>query len=249
MIEILFVLAIIIAIAVLFYRQAIDEYNILQIDAEKIAEIPKLLTERYPLVVKDAGVPKVFTAEVLRSNTRLRGFPLGKQKTLGTYLSGNNEKLQIPKEARKLLAAESGLHVWSVHSWFPRCFTNPLFENLHSVSTEGYVGTCGLRKCTAINTIIFPATGTLEVTLLTEKQSVFFPRKWKNTVPETWTIHDTPLIADVKYINIKLRPGNVLFVPTHWFVSVSSSESPLLWSFMEVHNPISYLASRLEDAV
>jgi hypothetical protein len=101
--------------------------------------------------------------------------------------------------------------------------------------------------------MIYPTSSALEVTLLTEHQQQFLPKVWRGRFPEKLTIQDTPLVGEVKYITVKLRPGTVLVMPTHWFLSIRASQEdkkkPVLWSWMEVHNPISYLASRMEKSV
>jgi hypothetical protein len=44
-----------------------------------------------------------------------------------------------------------------------------------------------------------------------------------------------------------------LILPTHWFISIRAADDdkkkPVLWSWMEVHNPVSYLASKMESNV
>ena len=115
------------------------------------------------------------------------------------------------------------------------------------------MGEKGLRKTTAIYTMIYPTSEPLEVTLLTEHQETYLPKVWRGRFPEVLTIQDTPLVGEIKYINIKVRPGNVLIIPTHWFVSIRAVnrevEKPLLWSWIEIHNPISSLAARMEKTV
>ena len=43
MIEILVILVVLLAVFIVFYRQAIEQYNILQIESTQITELPKLL--------------------------------------------------------------------------------------------------------------------------------------------------------------------------------------------------------------
>ena len=253
MIEILFILALLFAVFILFYRQAIEQYTVLQIEATQLADLPKLLSERAPVVVRECGLPKVFTADALKSNPRLLSYPLGQQQTLGQYLKSEAppRTVKMPKKASLVLASESGLQVWAEHTWFPRFFTQPLWEAIHSLTVEAHLGEKGLRKTTALTTLIYPTTSALEVTLCTETQQQYLPKTWRGRFPETFTIQDTPLVGEIKYITVKLRPGNVLCLPTHWFVSIRAADptKPTLWAWMELHNPISLMASKMEASL
>lgn len=255
MLEIFLIIAVLFAVFVLFYRQAIEQYDILQIEGTQIADLPKLLSERSPLVVRDVGQPKLFIPDTLKANTRLLGFPIEQNVNLGSYLQ--NPSVAAPYKmtyaATAMLAKETGLDVWGQHTWFPKVFSNSLWENIYSFESEAHVGEMGLRKTTAIFSILYPTSGALEVTLLVEAQGKLLPKQWRGRFPEKLTIQDTPLAGEIKYITIKLRPGNILFVPTHWFLSIRAAESdkdkPILWSWFEIHNPISKLSTRLERSM
>lgn len=238
------------AVVVLFYRQAIEQYNILQIEASQIDELPKLLGERTPLVLHDVGQPKLFTPDALKSNTRLQQFPIGQGQTLGQYIQSGTLTKSIPHKASLLLAKESGLSVWMEHTWFPKFFAYPLLEHIHFLTTEAHVGDMGLAKTTAIHTVLYPTSGTFDVTLMTEQQEKCLPKLWRGRFPELFTIQDTPLVGEIKYITIKLRPGNMICIPSHWFYSVSSTDKkkPALWCRFTIDNPISSIASFMETA-
>lgn len=253
MIEILLILAVCIAVFIVFYRQAIEQYNILQIESTQVGDLPKLLSERTPIVIRSLGTPKLFHPDVLKSNPRLLSFPLESQMNLQTYLAKPKPTVKLSTKSATILANESGLQVWAEHTWFPKCFSNSWWQMAHSISTEACIGERGLRKTTAITTMLYPTSGALEVTLLTEQQEQVLPKQWRGRFPESLTIQDTPLVGEIKYITVKLRPGTMLCVPTHWFVSVRASEeskkSPLLWSWIQIHNPISSIASKMETSV
>lgn len=248
--EILFISLVFFAVLIVFYRQAIEQYNILQIDSAQMPEIPKLLNERTPLVIRDIGQPKLFTPETLKSNARLQSFPIGNQQTLGTYIQNPSLKVTLTKKASSLLAKESGLATWAEHTWYPRLFSYPFLQHIHSLSAEAHLGEQGLRKTTGIVTLLYPSSGALEVTLLTEQQEKYLPQGWRGRHPEVFTIQDTPLAGEIKYITIKLRPGHMLCIPTHWFYSVRGEKGkPLLWSRLILNNPVSSLASSMETTL
>jgi hypothetical protein len=251
LLEFLFIVAVFFAVLIVFYRQAIEQYNILQIEASQLEELPKLLSERTPLVLRDIGAPKLFTPETLKSNKRLQQFPIGNQQTLGSYIQKPSTRVPLTRKATLLLAKESGLSVWAEHTWFPRLFQFSFLQHIHTMNTEAYLGELGLRKTTGILTILYPTSGNLEITLLTEQQEKCLPKTWRSRFPETFTIQDTPLVGEIKYITIKLRPGNMLCIPTHWFYSVRvvDKSKPALWARITLDNPISYVSSSMESTM
>jgi len=253
MIEIIVVLVVAIAVLIVFYRQAIEQYNILQIESTQISDLPKLLSEQSPVVIRSIGEPRLFTPDVLKQNPRLMSYPLEPQYNISSLLSQPKSAVKMTVKSAHVLARETGLQVWAEHHWFSKLFSNSWWEMLHSVSTEAWVGEKGLRKTTAITTILYPTSGSLDVTLMTEHQEEFLPKGWRGRFPELLTVQDTPLVGEIKYITIKLRPGTMLCIPTHWFVSVRASEDskqkPLLWGWISVDNPISRIASKMEMAV
>jgi hypothetical protein len=238
-----------------FYRQAIEQYNILQIESTQVGDLPKLLSERTPVVVRSIGEPKLFTPEILNQNPRLLSFPLEPAVNLSTYLQTAKSKstVKLSTKSATVLARECGLQVWAEHIWFPKFFSNTWWEMIHSVSSEACLGERGLRKTTAITTMLYPTSGSLEVTLLTEQQEQYLPKGWRGRFPETFTIQDSPLVGEIKYITIKLRPGTMLCLPTHWSVSIRACEEskgkPLLWAWIQIDNPISSVASRMETSI
>ncbi len=249
--EIVFLSVLFFVVLVIFYRQAIEQYNILQIEGSQLSEFPKLLSEHTPLIIRDVGLPKLLTPDTLKTNARLLQFPLGNQLTLDQYLKKPVVSVNLTQKAANMLAKESGLAVWSDHTWFSRFFTYPFLQHVHSLKTEAYVGEAGLQKATASTTLIYPTSGALEVTLLTEHQEKYLPVSWRGRFPETFTLQDTPLVGEIKYITIKLRPGTVLAIPTHWVYSlrVVEKEKPAFWGKLSLENPISILSSFMESHI
>jgi hypothetical protein len=245
------IVAVLIGVLVLFYRQAIEQYNILQIEASQLEDLPKLASERTPLVLHDIGQPKLFTTEAIKTNSRLQQFPIGAKETLGTYIEDPKRMHTIPRKASLLLAKESGLSVWGEHTWFPKFFSYPILQHIHTMTAEAYLGDMGLQKATAVHTVLYPTSGIFEVTLLTEQQEKCLPPVWRGRFPELFTLQDTPLVGEIKYITIKLRPGNMLCIPSHWFYSIRSTDGqkPAMWARFTIDNPVSSIASTMELAL
>ena len=161
--ELTFIFATLFAVLVLFYRQAIEQYNILQIEADKLSDVPKLLSERTPLVLRDIGQPKLFTPESIKSNGRLQQFPIGNQQTLGQYIQKPTLRVSLTKKASQMLAKESGLAVWGEHTWFPKLLSYEFLHHIHFFSTEAHLGEMGLHKTTASTTIVYPTSGSISL--------------------------------------------------------------------------------------
>lgn len=251
MIELFVIAAVLLAVFILFYRQAIEQYNILQIEGAQMSDLPKLLGERSPVVVRDIGAPKLFTPETLKGNARLLQFPLATNLTVGQYLTNPRVSVKLPKKASTLLAKESGLSVWTEHTWSSRLLSYAFLQPIHTLSTDVWIGEVGLRKTSALVTLLYPTAGSFEVTLLTEQQETCLPPSWRGRFPETFTIQDTPLVGEIKYITIKLRPGTILCIPTHWFYSIriSDPKAPAMGARITLDNPISWVASTMEQAL
>ncbi len=253
MIEIFVVLVVAVAVLIVFYRQAIEQYNILQIESTQISELPKLLSERTPVVVRSIGDPKLLTPETLKSNPRLLSFPLEPQYNLSMYLQNPKPIIKLSPKSAAVLGNESGLQVWAAHHWFPKFFSTSWWELVHNISSEAYVGERGLQKTTGVTTMLYPTSGSLDVTVMAAHMEEFLPKSWRGRFPELFTVQDTPLVGEIKYITIKLRPGTMLCIPPHWLVSIRASDEskgkPLLWGWIQIHNPISQLASSMESRI
>ena len=246
--ETFLVFGVLFILGILFYRQAIEEYSWSQIELDQISELPKLLGERKPVVIRTVGEPKLYTPDVLRGTARLQEFPLISGISLGSFLeSGETVALEHPlsEPVRRALARESGLQVWAEHTWFSRLLPVSWLEFFYKLQAHAHIGKEGLMRTTARTTVIYPTSGKLEVTLLNEAKGKLFPTNWKGRFPETFTIHDSPMVGEIKYITIVVRPGSVLCVPPHWYTSISCAPKTF-WATFELHEPFSLLAKSLQ---
>ena len=244
MIEWFFFLAIAFIVLVIFYKQANEEFTILQCDGTQLTNLSNLFTEKYPVVVKQVQLPIFFTPEAIQQNTRIQTFPMKQQgKTLLDALT--DPTLTIPQESTTVLAQHMGLQVWSEHNWLP--YVSNL-NYLFSIEAFALTGEQTLRKTTAYSTIVMPTSQPIEIAILTGAQEKYFPEGWRLRFPETFTAMDTPLVGNIKFIIIKVKPGTTLCIPPHWLYSVRGTEpkKALLWSVLEVHHPLSKMAAKLE---
>jgi hypothetical protein len=148
---------------------------------------------------------------------------------------------------------------------YHKFWTNPAYHC--------WAGNKGLHKTMAW-TFLFATEGELHVTIMPETMEQFLPAEWVNLFPADITENDTPFLADLKYIDVVLRPGTALFMPPHWFMSWSKADSrqkaetkaetkagpkaepnddtyqgPVMACTISYHTPISYLAFHMSPFV
>ncbi len=84
------------------------------------------------------------------------------------------------------------------------------------------------------------------VSLLLKDSEEFLPPSWQYRYPGSFTTNDTPLVSDLKYMDIVLRPGTALLLPPHTVVSLepAADSSPFQAAvILHYHEPISFLAA------
>lgn len=244
MIEWIFIISLIFIVMVIFYKQANEEFTILQLEGNQLVSLPNLLSEKYPIVIRQVQMPTFFTPEAIQQNGRIQTFPISDTKQLKDALS--DATLTMPAASARILAQQVGLQVWAEHNWLPYISTWSFYN---FIQTTANTGEQGLRKTTAYCTILLPTSQSINVTILTSGQEKFLPSNWHNTDPEAYTLNDTPLVGNIKFMVIKVKPGNCLVLPPHWLYTLRASDlkKSMLWCSMEIHTPLSWLASRLEE--
>lgn len=243
MIEWIFILSLCFIVLVIFYKQANDEFTILQLEGNQLVNLPSLLSEKNPIVIRQVQQPLFFTPEAILQNQRIQTFPLEQGAQLKDGLQSSTAR--ISPSASSILAQEIGLQVWADHTWLPYMST---MSFLYFMKTFARMGEAPLIKTTAVATLLLPTSQPLEVAILTGAQEKFLPKQWWSVFPETLTANDTPLVGSIKYIIVKVKPGNALCLPPHWFYSIRASDpkKAMLYAEMQVHHPLSWVAQRLE---
>jgi len=155
----------------------------------------------------------------------------------------------LSESASKLLAKELALEIW---------VSNVLQETirdmggissvLYSQTVRAMLGGIGMQKATAITTIILPVEGKYTVSLLPKKSEQFLPTAWKYRYPRTLSVNDSPLVSEIQYIDIVLRAGTMLCLPTHCIYSIEPDTASTFHSAIciEIDSPISNLTKFLE---
>ena len=118
-----------------------------------------------------------------------------------------DETVRVPTTYPKTslqLADATGVKTWIEKTWLQRVY-NGYLQALFSTSTEVCLGEKGLRKTTAYSTMILPTDGNLLLSVMPEKSETYLPRTWKGRMFHKLTRVDTPLIGEIKYVDIKVK--------------------------------------------
>jgi len=243
MIEILIILTIVFFIAVLFYKQANEQFEILQIEAERIHELPTLYADRSPIVINKFQPPALGSEKEMQKRPNILQLTIAPNLTLRTLLASPQRLATFPftQDTANFLAKESGLSVWFEHHLYDSLLPSSYTKWLYSSKTSLWPNHRGLFKTTAFQTIIMPTQGAASVSLMLGKTIPYLPTRWEGRSFHSLTAQDTPLLNQIKFMEIKLRHGNLLLLPAHMIVDIRSIESA--WCFIaEIHHPISRLA-------
>ena len=255
LIEILVCFSLIFLIATLFYKQRRSDFSILQLDAEQIDEqLTDLLEEGQPIVVRGVQPPKGLTREALQKIHRLAEFPVG-GLPLAAVLNAPAALTQaagrpvFSQEDAATLADELAIPVWAEPAWLPRLNQFTMFgAALGTLRAECVLGGVGLTRSKAVVTCIFVTEGKYTASLLMKDSERFLPAAWEYRYPSTFTVNDTPLVADLKYLDIVLRPGTALLIPAHTIYSLQPGgelDSFHAAALLEYHEPISLVAKSI----
>lgn len=252
--EFVFVCLLLFGLCLLAYRGAIHEFQILQKDFNADVDIQwsEILTERLPIVVRNC--PKAWLGYWNQKYTEMKQWQVICMNDGKKFKTTWNHWLQTPTprptivnshELAKVIKLDYTFSNWTNDgfrrwSWLPVGTPEP-----HVLSGTG--DECmGLQKVKSEYMSLVATDGApLEIWLAHEAaipSNVQTDLYMKN--PWTQTVADIPWISEVKYIEIKLRPGNAIILPTHWWFALRSSDpSRDAWFWKgEFHTPVSWIA-------
>jgi hypothetical protein len=246
MLEVILIISMLFLILTFFYKQAICEFRINQIEWSQKDNITSLLSEKVPLVLRSLPSATFWTHEDVLARTCFRDIPIFQEMTLTDWIASSTPDSICPwkYQQAQTIAAVSGIEVWA-NKWLNPLIINPfqkfwLFPKYHC-----WAGNVGLRKTFALWTCFFAVDGEVIFTIMPESVQSSLPGEWLGMFPANITVRDTPFVGDLKFIDVILRPGNCIFMPAHWFVSwTTKSETttaPMVCS-ISYHTPISLLA-------
>jgi hypothetical protein len=242
MIEFIFLLAVLYFIAVLFYRDTKDSFEILQIEAERINELPDLYPEKCPIVIRGLMLPSLGTYEELKKRPHILQLGVSPTESLDTLLrSPRLSSFTFSEETTSFLAKESGLPVWCRANLYMKLIP-PFGKEVYSTRESLWPSHRGLWKTKAYYTFISPTQGMASVKLLLPAMIPYLPVNWQGRNFDSLKKEDTPLLSHLEFVEIKLRPGTALLVPAHVLANITqhqNSPEPLFTYLVEIHHPIS----------
>jgi hypothetical protein len=246
MLEIILLFGVIFIILTFFYKQAVCEFRINQLEWSQRDNVSSLLHEKVPLVLRSIPSASFWTIDDVTSRECYQNIPIFQETSLVEWVSKANVDSVCPWKypQAETIAAASGMAIWA-KKWFHPMIMNPFLKLWMTPRYHCWAGNMGLRKTFATWTCLFPVDGEILVSIMTEAVESALPAEWVGCFPSQLTAKDTPFVADVKYIDIVLRPGSCLFMPAHWFVSWTSTDGskvvPMACT-ISYHTPISLLA-------
>ena len=252
MIEVFIVFtALILIIMFLFYKHRRSELEILQLEYEKIEQLPELLEELQPVVIRGISPPKGLTKEFLEKIQRLSNFSVGGQPlsdilTHPEMIFGAQGAPTISYFGRQELAKELAIPIWADHTWLPILSQSTWIGPVVGCMRSGaFIGGLGMIRTTAKYTCIMPTEGKYILSILSKESESFLPTAWEYKYISSLTLNDTPLVADLKFLDIVLRPGTTVCLPPHCIVSMEpTKDSSQFFAFVSVeyHEPITLIA-------
>jgi hypothetical protein len=247
MLELLIFIGVSFFIAVLFYKQANESFEVIQLEANRISELPTLYSDHSPIVLRDFPTPSIGTHSTLSKRPTIMNMLVAPSLTLKALLSseGSLKAYTWKPDTAAFLSKESGLSTWFEHNLYPQLLPSPYTSFFYSYKSSLWIHHRGLCKTTAFQTLILPTQGTARVSLLLPKMTPFLPSNWQGRSFSSLTMNDTPLLNQIQFMDIKVRKGNALLLPAHLIVDISTdSESEgACWIFLaELHHPISRIA-------
>lgn len=236
-IEIIVFLSVLLFIAVLFYKQANEQFEILQIDASRISELPTMYQDKSPIVVTNYSIPNLGTQEELYKRHSIVQMSAGNGITLGQLLMQRSAK--VPIKTAEFLAKETGLQIWFEQHLF-KILTPSYTSFIYSFNASLWPHKRGMIKTKAFQTVLMPTQGTAIVTIMLQKMIPYLPTKWQSREFDSLSLRDTPLLNQIQFIEIKLRRGDLLLLPAHLIIDIKSGDNTDAWTFMsEIHHPVS----------
>ena len=250
-------LFIIIAVCVIVYRGAVHEFQILQKDYTQDTDWTTPLSEQLPIILRD--LPKHLLGGWTLQKTANRQWPVyirdeRKRKLRTTWSEWLKHPTPQPTNREELAAAsrlEKTVGAWGTEgirrwSWLPASTPQP-----YVLPNSEYLGvTKGVAEFT---TIVGTDGAPILVWIAHEgaiPESDAHELRGKN--PWTVTSETIPWIGDVKFIEVKLRPGNAMLIPKHWWYAVTpeaSADQAAAWFWIsQFHTPMSWSISRVTHA-
>lgn len=247
--ELLFLCLLIIGLCVVAYRGAIHEFQILQKDYDPDNDWSALLSEQLPIVIR--GLPRHLLGGWTAAKTDQKTWMVKVRDAQGkAYRTTWNNWLKHPSlapenmdELAEAVRLKHTFENWGVEdirrwSWLPASTPTP--HVLHTAT--------GVKKTTAEFTAIVATDGAPLELWIAHEGAISSQVSDELLGKDPWiqTSESIPWINTVKYIEIRLRPGNAVLIPSHWWYALRPASATPSWFWVgEFHTPISRVATAL----
>lgn len=257
MLEFLLVILLVLAFLMVAYKGAVHEFQILQKDWKPTIEWSALLGEQLPLVIRNTD--PAWQGTWTRKATAAKSWPIQIRKEGKTFKTRWNEWISAPpgqptltpasqQEISQIVAPpialweDGGFRRWS---WIPAHLTRTTVSVL--------AGTQPVRRSTAAATLLQATDGSALQVWLAHEGAVPTQAAIVGRDPWSLTAETVPWISEVKFVEMRLRPGNALVIPTHWYWAIrtepvgsvgSMGEGCWFWT-AEWQTPISWVVSQV----
>jgi len=226
-------------ILVFFYKQAVQEFRILQTDSFEKAM--GLLYERCPIVVLPSPSPgNLWTHTDIKERPTLQQFSI---QGLPLASAIQAEHVQLHPDKAESIAELVGIPVWVKQTLLPRIQQLSWWTPILWSRSEVTIGAQGLRQTYGYVTALYVTEGAAAVSLLNEASDSYLPTVWLGKRVTKLTRDEAPLLHQIQYIDVILRPGSMLLLPPHWKVcwETQKDSKPVLAVWSEFHHPLSHL--------
>jgi hypothetical protein len=252
--ESLLILLLLFGALLVVYKGAVHEYQILQKDWSPNIEWSSLLGEQLPIVIRN--VSQEWRGSWTRKATEAKSWPVYVEtdedirKTTwkqwihsppGEPLITNRKEIAAIAKLPTQQWLDGGFRRWS---WLPRS-NNQIFVVTSDVPLP-------LTKTTAAATVVQITDGPPVTVWLAHEGAIPGEVQQDLNHQNPWTLsgNEIPLFEEIKYIEVKLRPGNALVVPTHWWYAVQGpsvgQKAEGTWGWIaSFHTPVSWIVNKI----
>lgn len=252
-IELFFILLLIIAVCIFVYKSSVNEFQILQKEYDEDIIWSEILAEQLPIVIRN--IPQSWIGTWTEYNTSNKTWVVRVKNEEGkTFKTTWNDWLMTPypriqpyniNELSKVSRLNTTINNWNLDgfrrwSWLPASAPHPYVFSPYDL--------IGVRKITSEFTAIVSTDGSPIQLWLAHSEAVPSSVASELIGLNPWDQNsDTiPWIGEVKYIELKLRPGNAIVIPKHWWYAIRVMTENDAWFWIgDFNTPISYVASKI----
>jgi len=246
-------------IGVCFYKQHRPTLELLQVEFANAPETLKdLAKEHQPIIIRQTPIPQSILLEKLSKMERLDSFPIGADSTLKDYrVSPQSVHPEYQTAGTPIIVREQAIklaHELALDTWVSHTIKDMIADMLgiftifHTQTVSVLLAGKGMDRAIPVYTIIMPVEGKYTLSLVNKKSESFLPANWKHRFPRSLTINDSPLVGEIQYIDVVIRPGTLICLPPHCIYSLEPSDTTFHSAVLiEVDSTISKFTKLLDS--